>query len=105
MVQWQERQAGQMKLKYLHIEALVMDEVVFDNVKTEEKTSCVSFAGLKRLYELKMMGEPLPKGWQQHVWEYLKRKSDSVRRKQEELGKLKKQNMEAVAIARSLHAG
>jgi len=91
-------------VKYLHAEALVMTEVIFDAVKSEAKTSCITADGLKRLYELKMMGEPLPRGWQKHVWEYLKRKSESLQKKQEELEKLKKQYTEAVAIARSLHA-
>lgn len=92
-----------MNMKYLHTKALIMPEVIFDTVKPEEKTSCVSFDGLKKLYELKMIGEPLPKGWQKHVWEYLKRKSESLRKRQEELEKLKKQYMEAVAIAQSLY--
>ena len=82
-----------------------MDGVVFDTVRSEAKSCCISLDGLKRLYQLRMMGEPLPKGWQSHVWEYLNRKSKSVQRKQEELEKMKKQYMEAVAIARSLHAG
>lgn len=80
-----------------------MAEVIFDTVEPEGKANCVSLDGLRRLYELKMMGEPLPKGWQSHMWEYLKRKSESLQKKQEELEKLKKQYTEAVAIARSLH--
>ena len=94
-----DRQTVWMNVK----EALIMAEVIFDTVEPEAKASCVSLDGLKRLYELKMISEPLPKGWQKHVWEYLKRKSDSVRRKQEELEKLKKQYMEAVALAQSLY--
>ncbi len=79
-----------------------MDGVIFETIKT--RSCCISLDGLKRLYQLRMMGEALPKGWQSHVWEYLQRKSKSVQRKQEELEKLRKQYAEAVAIARSLHA-
>ena len=82
-----------------------MDGVVFDTIEPEARSCCISLDGLKNLYELRMMGEPLPKGWQAHVWEYLKRKSESMQKKQLELEKLKAQYMEAVAIARSLHAG
>ena len=72
-----------------------MDGVIFDNAeaKTKSRTCCISFDGLKRLYQLKMM----------HVWEYLQRKSESMKLKQEEFQKLKRQYVEAVAITRSLH--
>ncbi len=83
--------------------ASLMDSVIFDNIKAESKSCCISFDGLKMLHELKMMGEALPKGWQSHVWEYLQRKSESMQKKQEEFQKLKKQYVEAVAITRSLH--
>lgn len=81
-----------------------MDNVAFDTIKTKAETCCISFNGLRKLYELKTTGRPLPQGWQIHVWEYLKQKSGIVQQKQEELEKLRKQDMEAVAIARSLHA-
>jgi hypothetical protein len=82
-----------------------MDGVIFDTIRVETESCCISLDGLKKLYELRMMGGPLPKGWQAHVWEYLKRKSESMQKKQEELEKLKAQYMEAVAIARILHTG
>ena len=84
-----------------------MDGVIFDNTsdsgRIEARSCCVSLDGLKRLYELKMMGKPLPDGWQEHVWKYLNRKSQNVQEKQREFQDLKKQYMEAVAITRSLH--
>ncbi|MFC1718474.1 hypothetical protein ACFL6S_32765 [Candidatus Poribacteria bacterium] len=84
----------------------MMDGVIFVGTierETDSRTVCISFDGLKRLYELKMMGKPLPEGWQEHVWQYLNRKSRNVQKKQAEFQDLRKQYMEAVAITRSLH--
>jgi hypothetical protein len=83
--------------------ASLMDGVIFDITETKSRTCCISFDGLKMLHELNMMGEALPKGWQSHVWEYLRRRSRNMQKKQEEFQKIKKQYTEAVAIARCLH--
>ena len=80
-----------------------MDGVIFETTGTQTRICCISLDGLKMLYDLKMMGEQLPKGWQALVWKYLQQKSRSMHRKQEELERLRKQYMEAVAISRSLH--
>ena len=62
----------------------------------------ISLKGLRELLKMKEEGKPLPENYEELVLNYLRWKSRSVQRHEENLTKLKAQLSEAIGIASML---